>query len=178
MKSFGLFTVFMDRPDVKERLGKYHSYILETYIAKNWMANKEKLLLYNRLSIWNFNQYTLCPAEHEKSSMKWGEMVVNPQQHIHQTVHTINKKSNSRFTVKEGHDANNLDATHNWFIINTYECVSKYAEGRISFQWSQPCLYMIIIISSRIWRVMPIISDGDEPAVRGENDVHPRRRRV
>jgi hypothetical protein len=68
--------------------------------------------------------------------MKWGEMAVNPQQHMHQTVHTINKKSNSRCTVKEGHDANNLGITQSWSITYTNLFLSKYAEGVIAFQWS------------------------------------------
>jgi hypothetical protein len=63
-------------------------------------------------------------------------LTVNPQQRMHQTGHTINTKYNSRFTVKEGRDANNLDATHNWSITNNNECVSKDAEGMISFQCS------------------------------------------
>jgi hypothetical protein len=100
LKSFSLFTAFMDRPDVKERLSEYHSYVMDTYIAVTWMAKKEKLLFYNRLTTRNVDQCTSCPAEHENFSIKWGEMVVNPQQHMHQSVHTINKKSNSRFTVK------------------------------------------------------------------------------
>jgi hypothetical protein len=99
-------------------------------------------------------------------------MLVNPQQDMHQTVHTINKKSNSRFTVKEGHDANNLDATQNWSVINTNEFVSKYAGTMISFQWSRRGLYLSIQISSRIWWAMLIIRDGDAPAINGENDVH------
>jgi hypothetical protein len=103
----------MDRPDGKERLSECHSYIIDIYKAVTWMANKKKLLLYNRLTTRNLYQCNSCPAEHENSSMQWGEMVVNPQQHMHQAVHTINKKSNSRFIVKEGHDAKNLDATQN-----------------------------------------------------------------
>jgi hypothetical protein len=82
-------------------------------------------------------QCTSCPAEHENSSIKWGEMVVNPQQHMHQAVHTINKKFNSRFTVKEGHDAKNLDATQNWSATKANEFISKCAEGMIAFQWSR-----------------------------------------
>jgi hypothetical protein len=77
------------------------------------MKKKEKLLIHNRLTTRNFDQCTLCPDEHENVSMKWGEMVVNPQQHMYQTVHTINKNSNSRFTVKEFRGATNLDATQN-----------------------------------------------------------------
>jgi hypothetical protein len=140
---------------------------METYIAKTWMQKKEKLLLYNRLTTWNFDQCTLCPAEHENSSMKWGEIVVTPQQYMHQTVHTINKKSNSRFTVKEGHGAKNLDATQNWSITNINEFVSQYAEGMISFQWSRHSLYMSIRISSRIWWMMLIIRDDGKPAAKG-----------
>jgi hypothetical protein len=60
-------------------------------------------------------------------------MVVNNQQHMRQTVHIINKKSNSRFTVKEGHDAKNVYAIQNWSIINTNEFVSTYTEGVIAF---------------------------------------------
>jgi hypothetical protein len=74
---------------------------MDTYIADTWMAKKEKLLFYNRLTTINFDQCTSCPAEQENSSIKWVYMDVNPQQHMHQAVHTINKKSNSRFTVKE-----------------------------------------------------------------------------
>jgi hypothetical protein len=74
--------------------------------------------------------------------MKWGEMVVNHQQKMHQKLHTINNKYNSRFTVKEGHDAKNLDATQNWSVTNTNKSVSKYAEGVISFQWSRRGLYI------------------------------------
>jgi hypothetical protein len=110
--------------------------------------------------------------------MKWGEMVVNPQQHMQQIVHTINRKFNSRFTMKEGHNANNLDATHNWYVTNNNEFISKYAEGMTSFQWSRGGLYMNIPISSRIWWVMLIICDDEALAVKGENDVHPRFRRV
>jgi hypothetical protein len=86
---------------------------MDTYIAVTWIAKKEKLLFYNRLTTRNSDQCTSCPAEHENSLMMRGEMVLNPQQHMHQSVHTINKKSNSRSTVKEGHDAKNLDATQN-----------------------------------------------------------------
>jgi hypothetical protein len=84
-------------------------------------------------------------------------MVVNHQQHMHQTVHTINKKLNSRFTVKEVHYTNNLDASHSWYVTNTNEFVSKYAEGIIAFQWNKYSLYIIIRITSRIWWVMLII---------------------
>jgi hypothetical protein len=105
-------------------------------------------------------------------------MAVNPQQHMHQTVHTINKKSNSGFTVKEGQDAKNVDATQNWSITNNNELISKYAEGMIAFQWSQRSPYMSIRISSRIWWMMLIIHDNDTPTVKGENEVHPRVRRV
>jgi hypothetical protein len=136
-KSFGLFTAFVEQPDVMQRRGECHSYIRDTYIAITWMAKKEKLLLYNRLTTRHFDQCTSCPAEHENSSMKWGEMVVNHQHHLHQTVHTINKKSNSRFIVKEGRDVKNLDATQNWSITKTNQFVLKYAEGVISFQWSR-----------------------------------------
>jgi hypothetical protein len=113
LESFSFFKAFMDRSDVKERLGECHSFVMDTYIAVTWMAKKEKLLFYNRLTTRNFEQCTSCPAEHENSSITWGEMVVNPKQHMHQTVHTIDKNSNSRCTVKEGHDAKNLDATKN-----------------------------------------------------------------
>jgi hypothetical protein len=61
-------------------------------------------------------------------------MIVNPQQHVYQAVHTINKKSNSRFTVKEGRDADNLDATQNWSTTKTTEFISKYTEGMIAFE--------------------------------------------
>jgi hypothetical protein len=49
-KSFGLFTAFMEQPDVTQRLEECHSSIMDTYIAITWMAKKEKLLLYNRLT--------------------------------------------------------------------------------------------------------------------------------
>jgi hypothetical protein len=101
-------------------------------------------------------------------------MVVNHQQHMHQNVHTINKKSNSRFTVKEGHNTNNLDATQNWSLIKTNEFISKYADRMIAFQWNKHGLYMSIIITSIIWWVMLIIGDNDKPAVKSENNVHPR----
>jgi hypothetical protein len=42
--SFSLFTAFMDRPDVKERCGECHSYVMDTYITVTWMAKKEKFL--------------------------------------------------------------------------------------------------------------------------------------
>jgi hypothetical protein len=113
---------------------------MDTYIAFTWMAKKEKLLLDNRLTTRNFDQCTSCPAEHENSSTKWGEMVVNPQQHMHQAVHTINKKSNSIFTVKEGHDAKNIDATQNWSATKTNLFISKYTEGMIAFQWNKHSL--------------------------------------
>jgi hypothetical protein len=105
-------------------------------------------------------------------------MVANPQQYMHQTIHTINKKSDSRLTVKEGRDAKSLDATQNWSICNTNEFVSTYVDGMISFQWSRCGLYMSFIISNRIWRVVLIIRDGNTPAGKGENDGHPRFRRV
>jgi hypothetical protein len=98
---------------------------MDTYIAVTWMAKKEKLLFYNRLMTRNFNQCTSCPAEHENSPMKCGAIVVNPQQHMHQAVHTINKKSNSRLTMKEGYDAKNLDATQNWSANKTNLFISK-----------------------------------------------------
>jgi hypothetical protein len=81
----------------------------------------------------------------------WEEMVVNTQQHINQAVHTINKKSNSRCTVKEGHDAKNIGATKNWSTTKTKLCMSKYAEGIIAFQWKERSPYMSIRISSRTW---------------------------
>jgi hypothetical protein len=96
--------------------------------------------------------------------MKWGEMVVNPHQHMHQAVHTINKKSNSRFTVKEVNDANNLDATQNWSATKTNLFISKYAEEMIAFQWNKHSIYMSIIISSRTWWVMLIIGNNDKPS--------------
>jgi hypothetical protein len=74
--------------------------------------------------------------------------------------------------VKEGCDANNLDATQKWSIANTNEFLSKYAEGVISFQWSPCGLYKSIRISSRIWWVMLTIHVGDAPALNGETDVH------
>jgi hypothetical protein len=110
------------------------------------MAKKEKLQFYNRLMTRKFDQCTSCPAEDEKSSMKWGD----------RAVHTINKKSNSRFTVKEGHDAKNLDATQHWSSKKNL-FISKYAEGMIALQWNKRSLYMSIIISSRTWWVMLII---------------------
>jgi hypothetical protein len=92
------------------------------------MTEKDKLLLYNRLTMRNFDQCNSCPAVHENASMKWGEMVVNPQQHLHQALHTINNKSSkSRFTVKEGHNATNMDATQKWSVTKINEFVSKYA---------------------------------------------------
>jgi hypothetical protein len=78
LKSFSFVTAFMDRLDVKEQRGECHSYVMDTYKAVAWMAKKEKLLFYNRLMAINFDQCTSCPAEHENSSMKWGEMVGNP----------------------------------------------------------------------------------------------------
>jgi hypothetical protein len=133
LKSFSLFAVFMDPPDVKEWLGHCHSYVRDTYIAVTWMTKKENLLFYNRLTTRNFNQCTSCPAEHEHSSMKWGEMVVNHQQHMHQAVYTINKKSNSRFTVKEGHDTNNLDAT----LLNSRSpnCARAHTHRQVRALW-------------------------------------------
>jgi hypothetical protein len=178
LKSFSLFTAFMDRPDIKERLGECHSYVMDTYIAVIWMAKKEKLLFYSRLATRNFNQCTSCPAEHENSPMKWGEMVVNPQQHMHQAIHPLNKKSNSRFTVKEGHDAKNLNATQNWSATKTDEFISKYADGMIAFQWNKRILYMSIRSSSRTWWVMLIIGNNDNPSEKGEKHIHPRFRRV
>jgi hypothetical protein len=75
LKSFSLFTAFMDQYDVKELLGECQSYVMDMYIAFTSMAKKEKLLFYNRLTTRNF--------EHENASMKWGEMAVNPHQHMH-----------------------------------------------------------------------------------------------
>jgi hypothetical protein len=178
LNSFSLFTAFMDRSDIKARLGECHSYVMDTYIAVTWMAKKEKLLFHNRLTTRNFYQCTSCPAEHEHSSMKWGYMVVNPQQHMHQAVHTINKKSNSRFTVKDGHDAKNLGATQNGSATKTNLFISKYTEGMIAFQWNKRSLYMSIIISSRTWLVMLIIGNSDNPSEKGEKDIHPTFRRV
>jgi hypothetical protein len=91
---------------------------------------------------------------------------------MHQAVHTINNKYNSRFTVKEGHDAKNLDAT------KTNLFMSKYAEGMITFQWNTHSLYMSIRISSRTCWVMLIIGNTDKPSTKGEKDVHPRFRPV
>jgi hypothetical protein len=126
------------------------------------------------LTTRNFDQCTSCPAEHEISSMKWVEMVASPQKHMHQAVHTKNKKSNSRFTVKEGHDAKNLDATQNWSATKTNEFISKYAEGMITFQWNKRSLYMIIRIISRTWWVMLIIGNNDDTSEKGEKHIHPR----
>jgi hypothetical protein len=168
LKSFLLFTAFMDRPVEKVRLSECHSYIMDTYIVVTWMAKKEKLLFYNRLTTRNFDQCTSCPAEHENSPMKWGVMVANPQQHMYQEVHTINKKSNSRFTVKEGHAAKNLDVTQKWSATKTNLFISKYAEGVIAFQWNKRSLYMIIRISSRTWRVMLISGNNDKPSTKCE----------
>jgi hypothetical protein len=142
------------------------------------MAKKEKLLFYNRLTTRNFDQYTSCPAEHENSSMKWGEMVVNPQQHMYQAVHTISKKSNYRFTVTEGHNAKNLDATQHWSATKTKLFISKYAEGVIAFQWIKSSLYMRIIISSRTWWVVLITGNNNKPSNKGEKEFHPRFRQV
>jgi hypothetical protein len=178
LKPFSFFTAFTDRPDVKERLGECHSYIMDTYIAITWMTKKEKLLLYNRLITRNFDQCTSCPAEHENDSIKWGEMVVNPQQDMHQSVNTINKNSNLIFIVKEGHDVKNLDATQNWLTTKINKFISKYTEGMIAFQWNKRSIYMRIIISSRTWWVMLIIGDNSNPSEKGENDVHPRFRQV
>jgi hypothetical protein len=61
-----------------------------------------------------------------------------------------------------------MDAT------KTNEFISKYAEGMITFQWNKPCLYMSIRTSSRIWWVILIIGDNDKPAVKVENNIHPR----
>jgi hypothetical protein len=61
LKSFSLFTAFMDRHDVKEQLCECHTYVMDTYIAVTWMAKKEKLLFYNRLTTRNFDQCTSCP---------------------------------------------------------------------------------------------------------------------
>jgi hypothetical protein len=71
LKSFSLFTAFMDQPDVKLQLGECHSYVMDTYISVTWMAKKEKLLFYNRLKTRNLYQCTSCPAKRETSSMKW-----------------------------------------------------------------------------------------------------------
>jgi hypothetical protein len=168
----------MDLPDFKEQIGECHSYVMNTYIAVTWIAKKENILFYNRLTTINFDQCTSCPAEHEKSSMEWGEIVVNLQQHMHQAVHTINKNSNSRFTVKEGHDAKNLDTTQNWSATKANFFISKYTEGMIAFQWNKFSLYMSIIISSRTWWVMLIIGNNDNTLEKGEKHIHPRFRQV
>jgi hypothetical protein len=105
-------------------------------------------------------------------------MVMNSQQNMHQAFYTINKKYNSRFTVKDGHDAKNINATQNWSTTKTNEFISRYAEGMIASQWSRRSLYMSIIISSRTWWVMPIIGDNGNPSEKGEKDAHPRFRRV
>jgi hypothetical protein len=148
-KPLSLFTTFMYRPDVQEQLGECHSYVMDTYIAVTWMTKKETLLLYNRLKTINVDQCTSCPAEHENSSMKCGEMVVNPQQHMHQAVHIINKKSNSIFTVKECHGEKNLDATQNWSTTKRNYFISKYSLGVIAFQCNKCSLYTVN--SSRTW---------------------------
>jgi hypothetical protein len=93
---------------------------------------------------------------------------------MHQAVHTIKKKSTSIFTVKEGHDVKNIDATQNWSTTKTNEFISKYAEGMIAFQWNKHSLYMSIIMSSRTWWVMLIIGDNENPSEKGEHDVNSR----
>jgi hypothetical protein len=138
------------------------------------MVKKEKLLYYNRLTTINVDQCTSCPAEHKNSLMHQGEMVVNPQEYIHQTEHTINKKPNSSFTVKEVHNAKNLDATQNWSATKTNGFISKYTEWIIAFQCNKHSLYMSIRITSRIWWLILILGDNEKPAVKGENNVHPR----
>jgi hypothetical protein len=50
LKSFALFTAFVYIPYIKIHLGEYESYIMDSYIANKWMQNKEKLILYNRLT--------------------------------------------------------------------------------------------------------------------------------
>jgi hypothetical protein len=52
------------------------------------------------------------------------------------------------------------------------------AEGMITFQWNKCSFDISIIISSRTWWVMLIIGDNDKPSAKGENDVHPRFRRL
>ena len=178
LKSFALFNAFMSHEDVKEVLGEAHSYIMDIYITKTWLQKKDKLALYKRVNVRNFDQCTSCPAEHDNSSMKWGEMVVNPQQHMHKTADTINKKSNSRFAMKEGHDAKALNATQMWSLTATNQLVSKYAEGMISFQWCKKDLYMSIRIDSRTWWVMLIIMDGDVAIPQDASSSHPRFRRI
>jgi hypothetical protein len=147
---------------------------MDTYIEITWMAKKEKLLFYKRLTTRIFDQCTSRPAEHENLLMKWGEIVVNHRQHMHQTVHKINKKFNSRFTVKEGHEAKDLDATHNWSTTKTNEFVSKYAEGMIAFQWNKRILYTSIRITNIILWVMLTSGGDDKPVFKGENNVNPR----
>jgi hypothetical protein len=56
----------MDRPNVKERLGECHSYVMDTYIDVTWMTKKEKLLFYNRLTTRIFYQCIL----HVQMNMK------------------------------------------------------------------------------------------------------------
>jgi hypothetical protein len=63
-------------------------------------------------------------------------------------------------------------------LLQKNQSVSKYAEGMISFQWLRCGLFMSIRITSRIWWAMLTIGDGEKPTVNGENDVHPRFRRV
>jgi hypothetical protein len=174
LKLLSLFTAFMDRPDVKERLGECHIYVMDTYIDVTWMEKKEKLLFYNRLTTRNVDQCTSCPAEHENSSMKWGEMVVNLQKHMHQAVHTINKKSNSRFTVRKAMVQRILTPHKIGPTPKQIEFISKYAERMISFQWNKCSLYMSIRISIRTWWVMLLIGGNKNPSEKGENDVHPR----
>jgi hypothetical protein len=56
---------------------------MDTYIAITWMAKKENLLFYKSLATINVDQCTSCPAEHENSSMKWGEMVFIAPNTVH-----------------------------------------------------------------------------------------------
>jgi hypothetical protein len=87
---------------------------------------------------------------------------------MHQSFYTINKMSNSRFTVKEGHDANNLDATHNWSATKTHLFISKYVEGMIPSQWNKLSLYLSIRIRRSTWWVILIIFNNANPSEKGE----------
>jgi hypothetical protein len=95
---------------------------------------------------------------------------------MHQAVQKINKKSNSRFKVKEGHDAKNLDATQNWSTTKINKFISKYAEGLIAFKCNKRSLYMSIRIRRRTWWVMLIIGNNDNPSEKGGKDIRPRSR--
>jgi hypothetical protein len=66
---------------------------MDTYIEITWKVKKEKFLFCNGLIARFFDQCTSCTAELKNSSIKWKDLVVNPQKHMHQAVRTINKKS-------------------------------------------------------------------------------------